>query len=92
MVKGSGCPAICGVAGVAIRAKTSLMRVVGAMTEIAILWRSLEIGQVSRIDMALNTNHFLVFPRQLELKHVVIEPFAKTIHPIVAIQAGRAEG
>jgi hypothetical protein len=90
MVKGSGFPAVCGVTGVAIRAKTSLMRVVGAMAGITILWRSLEISRISRIDMALNTDHFLVLPRQLELKQVVIEPFAKSIYPIVAIQAGCA--
>ena len=92
MVKSSGCPTFCGVTGVAIRAKTSLVRVVGAVTEITILWRRLEIGQVSRIDMALDTDHFPVLPRQRELKHVVIEPFAKSIYPIVTIQAGRAEG
>jgi hypothetical protein len=83
-------PAIRGMAGPAVSAKTRLMRIVRTMTAIAILWRCRKVSQAARVNMALRTGHFQMLPCQLELKSIVIELFAKPVYPIMTIQAGCA--
>ena len=90
MIEFSRLPAIRGMAGPAVGAKTRLMRIVSAMTAIAILWRCRKVSQAARVNMALCTSHFQMLPRQLELKAIMIELFAKPVYSIMTIQAGCA--
>jgi hypothetical protein len=83
-------PTVRGMAGSAVGAEARFMWVVSAVTGIAVLWRCREVNQAARINMALCTGHFQMFPRQLELKAIVIELFAKPIYSIVTIQTGCA--
>ena len=90
VIEFSWLPAIRRMASLAVGAKTSLMRVVSTVAGIAVLWRRREVGQAARISMALRTGHFLMFPRQFELKAIVLELFAKSVYPIMTIQTGCA--
>ena len=90
VIEFSRLPTIRGMAGPTVGAEARFMRVISAVAGIAILWRSREVGQAARINMALRTGHVLMLSRQFELKSIMTELFAESIYSIVTIQAGCA--
>ena len=78
--------------GSAIRTKTPLVLVIGAVTGITILRCVLEVSQTARIGVTFDTGCLPMFPGQLEFKGSVAEVFSKRIHPVMTIQASRPIG
>jgi hypothetical protein len=71
--------------------KTSIMRLVGMVTGVAILWRHGEIAKSARSVMTLVAGKPRVFPFQLERKNTVIKILIEAIHTIVTIDTGCTE-
>lgn len=63
MVKGGTLPALRRVAGGAVHAETGLVRIIGTVAGVAVLRSAYKVHQAARIQMALHTGHFQVFPR-----------------------------
>ena len=71
----------------AVRAESSLMRIIPDMTSLTIRRRSLEVCKRASASVTLGTNQALMFADQLE-REIVFEIFPEPVHTIVAIEAG----
>jgi len=92
VVKGRILPAISYMAGTAICSKARRVRIICAMTGIAVLRCSCKISKLTRVKVTLDTGHFPVLPCQFKLGNIMIESFAESVHPIVTVEAGRSVG
>lgn len=80
------------MAGAAIGAKARFVWVVRAVAKIAILWGGVEIGKLTRVNVALDTGHFAVASLQLELRNIVIKSPTEPVYAIVTIKASCPKG
>ena len=85
-------PSVSRMAGTTIGTKARFVWVVRAVTKIAILWGGLEIGQLTRVNVALDTGRFTVASLQLELRNIVIESPTEPVYAIVTIKASCPKG
>lgn len=76
----------------AIRAKLTVVLIIGVVTGVAILRSVREVGQGTGIHVALNAGHIRMSALGLEGEACVAETFTKAIHAVVAIEAGHPVG
>jgi hypothetical protein len=92
VVKAGGLPASGGMAGRAVGAQPSLVRIILRVTGEAILACRLQGRKTRRHDMAFGARYCGMLAVQGESKLVVIEIVAETIHPIMAIETILSKG
>ena len=86
-----GVPGLRGVAGGAICAQFSPVRIVRLMTGKAGLGSQFQVGNLARAQMALRTQKNAVPTCQRKREQVMVEIIPKRVQPVVAVQAGHAE-
>lgn len=87
VIESGGSPAVFVVAVHAIGTKTTIVRLVSAVTGIAVLQSHLKVVQSSCIDMALHAFESFMFANDLERILIVVKIGHQTVHAIVTIEA-----